>query len=103
VVIDACDATNPGQNWTVAAGNTLQANGKCLDVTGKGTVNGTLVELWTCNGGTNQQWTAGAGSSLVGTGSGKCLDDPGSTTTDGTQQEIWTCNGGKNQSWTLPG
>jgi ricin-type beta-trefoil lectin protein len=56
----------------------------------------------TCNGGANQQWTAGAASALVGTGSGKCLDDPGSTTVNGTQQEIWTCGGGANQSWTLP-
>jgi hypothetical protein len=28
-------------------------------VTGAGTANGTLVELWTCNGGSNQQWTLG--------------------------------------------
>jgi hypothetical protein len=32
-------------------------SGLCLDVTGKVTANGTLVELWACNGGTNQQWT----------------------------------------------
>jgi O-glycosyl hydrolase len=103
VVIDSCDDSDPGQNWSVAAGNTLQINGKCLDVNGKGTANGTLVQLWTCNGGTNQQWTVGPNSSLVGTGSGKCLDDPGRTTVDGTQQQIWTCNGGINQSWQLPG
>jgi Ricin-type beta-trefoil lectin domain-like len=87
------------------AGGTVLRNpprGKCLDVTGKGTTNGVLVELWTCNGGTNQQWTVGPNSSLVGTGSGKCLDDPGRTTIDGTRQQIWTCNGGINQVWTLP-
>jgi len=102
VVIAACAAGNPAQTWTVA-GNAVQLGGKCLDVTGKGTADGTLVELWTCNGGTNQQWTAGANSSLVGTGSGKCLDDPKKSTVDGTQQQIWTCNGGTNQVWTLPG
>lgn len=53
-------------------------------------------------GGTNQQWTVGASSSLVGAGSGKCLDDPDGTTVDGTQQQIWTCNNGTNQVWTLP-
>ncbi len=102
VVIAGCDAADPAQKWTVS-GATVRINGECLDVTGQGTANGVLVELWTCNGGTNQQWTAGANSSLVGTGSGKCLDDPGFSTTDGTQQEIWTCNGGANQRWTLPG
>ena len=101
VTIDACAPGSAAQTWTVN-GATVQLGGKCLDVTGKGTTNGALVELWTCNGGTNQTWTAGAGSSLIGTGSGKCLDDPGATTTNGTQQEIWTCNGKPNQAWTLP-
>ena len=32
-------------------------SGLCLDVTAKGTTDGTLVELWTCNSGTDQQWT----------------------------------------------
>jgi O-glycosyl hydrolase len=102
VVITTCATGDPAQRWTVS-GNTVQINGACLDVTGRGTADGVLVELWACNGGTNQQWSAGASSSLVGTGSGKCLDDPGKSTTDGTQQEIWTCNGGANQRWTLPG
>jgi hypothetical protein len=28
-------------------------------VTGASTANGAQVELWTCNGGSNQQWTLG--------------------------------------------
>jgi hypothetical protein len=28
-------------------------------VTGASTASGALVELWTCNGGSNQQWTLG--------------------------------------------
>jgi hypothetical protein len=32
-------------------------SGRCLDVTGQGTANGTLVEIWTCNSGTNQKWS----------------------------------------------
>ena len=35
-------------------------SGLCLDVTGgdqpAGNVNGVGLELWTCNGGANQQW-----------------------------------------------
>ncbi len=34
-------------------------SGLCLDVTGATTADGTPVELWTCNGQTNQQWTLG--------------------------------------------
>ncbi|MFC9634598.1 RICIN domain-containing protein [Streptomyces mirabilis] len=29
--------------------------GRCLDVTGAATADGSPVELWTCNGGSNQQ------------------------------------------------
>jgi Ricin-type beta-trefoil lectin domain-like len=32
-------------------------SGLCLDAFGGGTVNGTKAVLWSCNGGTNQQWT----------------------------------------------
>jgi hypothetical protein len=53
VVIAACAA---GQNWTVV-GSAIQLSGKCLDVARRATADGTLVELWTCNGSTNQRWT----------------------------------------------
>ena len=28
-----------------------------MDITGAKSPNGTLIELWTCNGGANQHWT----------------------------------------------
>jgi hypothetical protein len=31
-------------------------SGLCLDASGNGTANGTLIHLWACHGGTNQQW-----------------------------------------------
>jgi hypothetical protein len=34
-------------------------SGLCLDVTGGSTADGALVELWNCNGGSNQQWNLG--------------------------------------------
>ena len=30
---------------------------RCLDVPGVATANGTLLDIWDCNGGSNQQWT----------------------------------------------
>ena len=80
---------------------TVGINGKCLDITGGSTANGALIEEWTCNGGSNQQWLAVNGE-LVNPASGKCLDDPGFNTTQGTQLDLWTCNGGSNQQWSVP-
>ena len=73
----------------------------CLDVKQNGTTNGTLVDLFTCNGGQSQQWQA-KGKTLVGGQSGLCLDDPHSSTVNGTQLDIWNCNGGANQVWNVP-
>ena len=71
--------------------------GKCLDLTGNNTTNGTAVELWSCNNGANQSWTALSDGTLQT--SGKCLDATGMGTANGTKVEIWNCNGGTNQVW----
>ena len=31
-------------------------SGRCLDDPGFNTTNGTQLEIWDCNGGSNQQW-----------------------------------------------
>jgi beta-glucosidase len=72
---------------------------KCLDVASAGTANGTLVQLYTCNGTAAQNWHLDSSGQLWNPNSGKCLDDPGYSTTNGTQLEIYTCNLGKNQYW----
>ncbi|MCL6735911.1 RICIN domain-containing protein, partial [Streptomyces neyagawaensis] len=90
------------QQWTVAAGSTVKALGKCLDVSGGGTADGTRVVLWSCNGGTNQNWQAYPDGSLRNPQSGKCLDVSGAGSSDGTLVHLWTCHGGANQKWTLP-
>jgi hypothetical protein len=73
---------------------------RCLDVPGGATANGTLLDIWDCNGGSNQQWTSLSNGELQVYGS-ECLDVPGGATTAGTKVEIWTCTGGSNQQWTL--
>jgi RHS repeat-associated protein len=97
----SCNATT-SQIWTVYDNGTVQHLGMCLDVVGKGTTNGTKVDLNACNGGSNQIWLPEPDGALVNPASGKCLDDPGSTTTDGTQLQLYTCNGFKAQVWNLP-
>jgi hypothetical protein len=73
-------------------------SGRCLDVPGAGQTDGTYLQIWDCNGATNQQWTLTGGNQLTVYG-GKCLDVPGHATAAGTRVEIWTCNGGTNQQW----
>lgn len=48
-----------GQKWTVRNG-TLVNGGKCLDVEGGGSADGTRLILYTCHGGANQQWATPA-------------------------------------------
>ncbi|MDX2675923.1 LamG-like jellyroll fold domain-containing protein [Streptomyces sp. NY05-11A] len=82
------------------ADGSLRAVGSCLDVTGGGTANDTLVRLYNCNGSAAQKWTVGASGSLVNPNSGKCLDIPDGSNTPGLQLQIHTCNGTAAQNWT---
>ncbi|SCF27692.1 ricin-type beta-trefoil lectin domain protein [Micromonospora mirobrigensis] len=73
-------------------------SGRCLDVPGGSTTNGTQVQLYDCWGGAMQRWTYTAGRQLQVYGS-KCLDAAG--TANGTRVVIWDCTGGANQQWNL--
>nr|BEK63972.1 hypothetical protein KPHV_11990 [Kitasatospora purpeofusca] len=99
VPIGSAAAVAAGGPVTIITANPSDTQ-KCLDVTGQSTESGTLVEQWTCNGGTNQQWTWTDAGEFVSVASGKCLDIPGFSTDGGVQAIIWPCNGGTNQKWT---
>jgi len=73
---------------------------RCLDVPNVSTANGSLLDIWDCNGGANQQWAYLSNGELQVYGS-KCLDVPNHATAAGTRVEIWDCNGGTNQQWNL--
>ncbi|GAB2833039.1 glycosyl hydrolase family 18 protein [Lentzea nigeriaca] len=88
--------------WETASGGTPQPGGtitgyggKCVDVAGANSANGTAVQLWTCNGTNAQQWTRG-GTTLRALG--KCLDASG--TANGAVTQLWDCTGAANQQWT---
>ena len=90
------------QRWTfVQAGSTLHVQGKCLDISGGGTANGTKVQLWDCNNTGAQVWIPQSNGSYWNPQSNRCLDDPNGSTTAGTQVQIWDCNGTGAQNWTL--
>ncbi|MFM9695357.1 ricin-type beta-trefoil lectin domain protein [Streptomyces europaeiscabiei] len=73
------------------------SGGKCLDVNGAGTADGTAVQIWSCGDSINQHWSAYTDGTLRSMG--KCLDASGGGTANGTRVQIWACNGGSNQVW----
>ncbi|MFJ8648600.1 PQQ-dependent sugar dehydrogenase [Streptomyces sp. NPDC093546] len=78
-------------------GEVKGVNGKCLDVAGGSSADGTQAQLWSCNGSAGQKWT------LPGDGTvralSKCLDVSGGGSADGTKIQLWTCNGTGAQKW----
>jgi hypothetical protein len=77
-----------------------QQSGRCLDVPGQSTTNGTQLQLWDCHGGSNQRFTATASKQLTVYGN-KCLDVAGASTADGSALVIGDCNGQSSQQWNV--
>jgi hypothetical protein len=76
-------------------------SGRCLDVPGGATANGTQLIIWDCSGAANQSFTTTASGQL--TILGKCLDGAAGGGTPGARVQIFDCNGGANQRWTFTG
>ncbi|WP_249345688.1 ricin-type beta-trefoil lectin domain protein [Microbispora sp. H11081] len=72
------------------------ASGRCLDVANASTADAAQVQLWDCNGQTNQTWTSTSAQELRVYGN-KCLDAAG--TGNGAKVQIYSCWGGDNQKW----
>jgi GH25 family lysozyme M1 (1,4-beta-N-acetylmuramidase) len=74
------------------AGPVKQVGGsaRCLDDPSGKTANGTVVQLWSCTGKSNQSWTAVQDGTLR-TG-GKCLQTVGNSTAGGAKLELEPCN-----------
>ncbi|KAI9359544.1 putative beta-xylosidase, secreted [Zopfochytrium polystomum] len=62
VVQVSCSDADVNQRWRITDLGTgfativHSASGLCLDVKGYATADGTVLDLWPCNGGQNQQW-----------------------------------------------
>ncbi|GEC06096.1 lipase [Streptomyces spinoverrucosus] len=72
-------------------------SGKCMDVNGAATTDGTAVQIWGCSGSVNQLWSAYTDGTLRSMG--KCHDAAGGATANGTKVQLWACHGGANQVW----
>jgi hypothetical protein len=75
-------------------------SGRCADVPNSTTTNGTQLQLWDCNGQSNQFWTYSATKQFMVLGT-KCLDAFNQGTSNGTAVVVWDCNGQVNQQWNL--
>ncbi|WP_410623625.1 ricin-type beta-trefoil lectin domain protein [Amycolatopsis sp. cmx-8-4] len=71
--------------------------GKCLDVNGGNSANGTTAQVWGCNATVAQLWSNFPDGTMQALG--KCLDATGYGTANGTPVAIWDCHGGSNQQW----
>ncbi|MGY1498223.1 ricin-type beta-trefoil lectin domain protein [Streptomyces sp. QTS52] len=83
-----------GPGWIGTSPMVIHANGaadKCLEVAGAGKTNGSIVQIYTCNGGAGQKWQI-SGDTLLNVNSGKCLEVKGAGTANGTAVQIGTCS-----------
>ncbi|WP_030740159.1 family 16 glycosylhydrolase [Streptomyces sp. NRRL F-5135] len=95
VRVSTLDGGTGGRTGTITG-----IGGKCVDVAGAGTANGTPIQLHDCNGNAAQRWTAASDGTLRALG--KCLDVRDGGTGDGTQLHLWDCVGAASQRWALP-
>ena len=83
----------------------------CLDATNDATHsaanNGDPVQVWECQGTSNQQWTfnenVGSYGTITNGTRGLCLDAVNDAThsaaNNGDPVQLWSCNGGAQQQW----
>jgi hypothetical protein len=66
---------------------------KCIDLPNGDVTNGNKLEIWDCNGHTNQQWFGGGVYQFTsGMNSNKCMDLFAGDTLNGKLVEIWDCD-----------
>ncbi len=96
-----------GETAATPAAYTLvnRNSGKCLDVEGGATADGTNIFQWTCNGGTNQKWKiedlGDDTNRLVNVATGKVADIADCASADGTDIRQWSWLNNKCQRFRL--
>jgi hypothetical protein len=90
----------PGSGGVSASELVGAQSGRCLAVPGSSTTNGTQVDIETCSGASNQEFTLQPDGTVTVYGN-KCLDAYQQGKSAGTIVDIYTCNGGSNQRWEL--
>ncbi|MBV2154869.1 RICIN domain-containing protein, partial [Kitasatospora sp. SUK 42] len=83
-------ATVPGSTPGPLTSNVSTA--KCVDENGASNTPGANVQMWDCNGGAAQRWTANTNGTIT-LANGFCLDATNSGTGNGTPIQATTCWG----------
>lgn len=81
-------------------------SGRCVDVDAAVvTADDLVLQLWSCNGGTNQQFrfeaVDGGYHRIRNVSSDKCLDVRGASKADGAVIVQYACHGNPNQQWSV--
>ncbi len=61
---------------------------------------GVQLQIYDCNGGTNQQFSIPGDPITSNVNQNKCLDVPNADPTNGNKVQIWDCNKGASQNFT---
>jgi endoglucanase len=96
--------TGPGTaSAAVATPGTIVGgqSGRCVDAAAAGTANGTVVQIYDCNGTGAQQWQVRSDGSILNPASGRCLDIVSGATANGSRAQLYDCNGTGAQKWTV--
>ena len=78
--------------------------GLCVENQGHQHTNGNDIQMWTCNGGDNQQWEPTPASELrLKENTAFCLDNKNGYggLKKGNAVNLWECNGSQAQKWTV--
>jgi hypothetical protein len=96
--INDLPAAPPGQ----AIQATGAAAGRCVDVPGFSTTDGTQLDIWDCNGGGNQSWNYTGTHELTVYGA-KCMQAgaAGANAVVGAPVVLASCTGAADQQWTF--
>ncbi|GAA3439810.1 glycoside hydrolase family 16 protein [Kutzneria kofuensis] len=102
LVVDYVHVTTGDSGPPPGGGGTITGlGGKCVDVAGANSANGTPVQLYDCNGTGAQQWSRPGDGTIRALG--KCLDIAGANPANGTKVQLYDCNGTGAQQWSRPG
>jgi hypothetical protein len=99
-----CGNDQPNQQWTLNSNGTITSglgSNWCLDLPDWDIADDTQLDLWTCNGGTNQVWSYENDNTIRGY-YGKCVNLAGADLADGEPIIYWDCSQSEpwNQIWT---
>ncbi|MFE8071089.1 ricin-type beta-trefoil lectin domain protein [Marinobacteraceae bacterium S3BR75-40.1] len=97
---DHPEVSGPGGDNPVVWRKLRNDKGKCLDLEGRETANGTEIHQWSCHGADSQLWWQDSYGMIHNKmAPNKCVDAAGGGTSEGTRVILWECHGGDNQLW----